>query len=68
MLDEEPVDGDGAEGAWGEVRDVVVLQDEDVDDVDALPQVDHGLSDAAHHAVDAPGVEGNIMYEQTISQ
>ena len=50
------------------MRDVVVLQDEDVDDVDALPQVDHGLSDAAHHAVDAPGVEGNIMYEQTISQ
>ena len=56
MFDEESVDGDGAEGARGQVGDVVVLQDEDVDDVDALSQVYHGLCDAAHHAVDAPGV------------
>ena len=57
MLDEESVDGDGSERARGQVRDVVVLQDEDVDDVDALAQVDHGLRDAAHHAVDASVVE-----------
>ena len=53
VLDEEPVDGDGSEGAGGEVRDVVVLEDEDVDEVDALPQRDHRLRDATHHAVDA---------------
>ena len=57
MLDEESVDGDGAERARGQVRDVVVLQDEDVDDVDALAQVVHGLRDAAHHAVYASVVE-----------
>jgi hypothetical protein len=40
-----------------QMRDVVVLQDEDVDGGNAPSDGDHGLHDPAHHAVGAPESE-----------
>ena len=54
VLDEEPVDPDGPESPGREVRDVVVLQDEDVNGRDATTDGQHGLHDPPHHAVRAP--------------